>query len=163
MNYLKIESSSLSNGLGWRVVLWVSGCSHHCPNCQNPETWDSQAGKKFTAQEKQLIIKLLKPDYIKGLTLSGGDPLFETNRDAVLKLVKEIKEVYPKKDIWLYTGYNFEQIKDLELMKYIDVLIDGKYIDQKRDITLPFRGSVNQKIIDVRQSLKNNAIIELKP
>lgn len=162
MNYLKIESSSLSNGLGWRVVLWVSGCSHHCPNCQNPETWDSQAGKKFTAQEKQLILSLLKPDFIKGLTLSGGDPLFETNRDAVLKLVKEIKEVYPKKDIWLYTGYNFEQIKDLELMKYIDVLIDGKYIDQQRDITLAFRGSINQKIIDVKQSLKNNAIIELE-
>ncbi len=163
MNYLKIESSSLSNGLGWRVVLWVSGCSHKCSNCQNPETWDSKAGKKFTTKETQLIIELLKPDYIKGLTLSGGDPLFESNREEILKLVKEIKKVLPGKDIWLYTGYNFNQIKDLELIEYIDVLIDGKYIDQQRDITLAFRGSANQKIIDVRQSLKNNAIIELKP
>lgn len=161
MNYLKIESSSLSNGLGWRVVLWVSGCSHKCPFCQNPETWDSTAGKKFTDKEKELIIKLLKPDYIKGLTLSGGDPLFETNRNDILKLVKEIKEVYPNKDIWLYTGYSFNEIKDLQLMKYIDVLIDGKFINAERDITLAFRGSVNQKIIDVNKSFNNNEIAEL--
>ena len=141
MNYLKIESSSLSNGLGWRVVLWVSGCSHYCPNCQNPETWDHKAGKKFTDKEKQLIVELLKPDYIKGLTLSGGDPLFETNRESIYMLVKEIKELYPEKDIWLYTGYDFDQIKDLQLMKYIDVLIDGKFIEERRDITLAFRGS----------------------
>ncbi len=162
MNYLKIESSSLSNGLGWRVVLWVSGCSHKCFNCQNPETWDEKTGKKFTTANRQLIIELLKPDYIKGLTLSGGDPLFEKNRNDILKLVKEIKEIYPNKDIWLYTGYTFDQIRDLELMKNIDVLIGGRYIDQQRDVSLAFIGSDNQKIIDVRQSLKNNEIIELK-
>ena len=161
MNYLKIESSSLSNGLGWRVVLWVSGCSHNCPFCQNPETWDSKAGKKFTAKEKQLLIELLKPDFIMGLTLSGGDPLFEANRDDILKLVKELKAVYPNKDIWLYTGYTFEEIKDLELLNYVDVLIDGKFINEDRDITLAFRGSSNQKIIDVNKSLKNDKTVEL--
>ena len=117
--------------------------------------------KKFTDKEKELIIKLLKPDYIKGLTLSGGDPLFETNRNDILKLIKEIKEVYPNKDIWLYTGYSFNEIKNLQLMKYIDVLIDGKFINEERDITLAFRGSVNQKIIDVNKSLNNNEIAEL--
>ncbi|MGI6608452.1 MAG: anaerobic ribonucleoside-triphosphate reductase activating protein [Erysipelotrichaceae bacterium] len=162
MNYLKIESSSLSNGLGWRVVLWVSGCSHKCFNCHNPETWDSKAGKKFTETEKSLIMELLKPDYIRGLTLSGGDPLFESNRTEILKLVKEIKQVYPKKDIWLYTGYRFEQIKDLELLKYIDVLVDGQYVDEKKDITLAFRGSDNQKIIDVVQSIQYNKTIEMQ-
>lgn len=163
MNYLKIESSSLSNGLGWRVVLWLSGCSHHCPGCQNPETWDSRAGKKFTEKEKQLLIRLLKPDYIKGLTLSGGDPLFETSREDILKLTQEIRQIYPDKDIWMYTGYSFEEIKNLELMQYIDVLIDGRYLAEQRDISLAFRGSINQKIIDVRKSLKINEIVELEP
>lgn len=162
MNYLQIESSSISNGLGWRVVLWVTGCSHHCFNCQNPETWDAKAGKKFTEKEKKLLIELLKPNYIKGLTLSGGDPLFENNRDEILNLVKEIKAIYPDKDIWLYTGYDFDQIKDLELLNYIDVLIDGKYIDDQRDITLAFKGSENQKIIDVKKSLQSNEIVNLK-
>jgi anaerobic ribonucleoside-triphosphate reductase activating protein len=145
------------------VVLWLSGCSHHCPGCQNPETWDSRAGKKFTEKEKQLLIRLLKPDYIKGLTLSGGDPLFETSREDILKLTQEIRQIYPDKDIWMYTGYSFEEIKNLELMQYIDVLIDGRYLAEQRDISLAFRGSINQKIIDVRKSLKINEIVELEP
>ena len=162
MNYLKIESSSLSNGLGWRVVLWVSGCSHNCLNCQNPQSWDSQAGNKFTDIEKQLILELLKPDYIKGLTLSGGDPLFETNRVDIYKLLKEIKEVYPTKDIWLYTGYKFDEIKNLSLIKYVDVVIDDIFIDKQKDITLAFKGSTNQKIINVKQSLIKGELVELK-
>ena len=147
MNFHKIESTNLSNGLGWRVVLWVSGCSHHCSGCHNPETWDAESGRPFTEAEMRKLISLLENPYIKGLTLSGGDPLFEGNREAVEQIVKNVKLLCPTKDIWLYTGYEYDEIKDLEILKYVDVLVDGKYIQEQRDITLAFRGSKNQKII----------------
>ncbi len=152
MNYIKIEGSSLSNGLGWRVVLWVSGCNHHCTNCHNPETWNENAGKPFTDKQKQKIMELLSHKYINGLTLSGGDPLYPNNRETILDLVKAVKETYKDKDIWLYTGYDYKDIKDLEILDYIDVVVDGKYDEQLRDVSLSFRGSSNQRIIDVKKT-----------
>ena len=149
MNYHRIESTNLSNGLGWRVVLWVSGCSHHCEGCHNPETWDPNSGKKFTMKEMRKLIEFLEKPYIKGLTISGGDPLMFENRKDVLEIVKTVKTVFPQKDIWLYTGYDYLEVKDLEIMKYVDYVVDGKFILKQRDITLPFRGSANQKIIKV--------------
>ena len=150
MNFHKIESTNLSNGLGWRVVLWVSGCSHHCEGCHNPETWDANSGRPFTEIEMNKIIWLVEKPYIKGLTLTGGDPLFEGNRSAVEQILKNVKLFCPTKDIWLYTGYEYKEIKNLELLNYVDVLVDGKFIQEKRDITLPFRGSTNQKIINLK-------------
>ena len=159
MYYHKIETCNIGNGLGFRLVLWVSGCSHHCPYCQNPETWDPKSGNIFTEKQKKQIIKYLKPDYIKGITLSGGDPLYEGNREEILDLCKEIKKAYPNKDIWLYTGYTYEEIKDLEIINYVDVIVDGKFIQELRDITLAFRGSSNQRIIDVAKTKEKDDIV----
>lgn len=158
MNYIKIESSSLSNGCGWRVVLWVSGCSHCCKNCHNPETWDVNAGKEYTDKQKQKIMELLSHDYINGLTLSGGDPLHPHNRNEIADLVKTVKNTYLDKDIWLYTGYEYEQIADLDILNYIDYLVDGPYVESLRDVSLPFRGSSNQRIIDIKKTKLNNNI-----
>ena len=151
MNFHRIESCNLSNGTGWRVVLWVSGCPHHCKGCHNPETWDLNSGKPFTAKHLRKIIEYLDKPYIKGLTLSGGDPLTLENREAILEIVKTVKNDCPNKDIWLYTGYNYEEIKDLEIIKYVDVVVDGQFILEERDITRPFRGSKNQNIIEVNK------------
>lgn len=151
MNFQKIESASLSNGEGWRVVLWVSGCSHHCPGCHNQCTWDPNSGKLFDEKAKEKLFEWLSKPYIKGLTLSGGDPLYQGNRKEITELCKEVKNIFPEKDIWLYTGYKFEEIKDLETISYIDVVVDGEYIEKLRDITLPFRGSSNQKIIRTKK------------
>lgn len=161
MNYIKIEGSSLSNGTGWRVVLWVSGCEHHCTNCHNPETWDEKAGKEFTDKQKQKIMELLSHSYINGLTLSGGDPLYPQNREVIHDLVKNVKETYVDKDVWLYTGYDYQEIENLPLMDYIDVVIDGKYQEKLRDVSLSFRGSTNQRIIDVKRSKAEKKIVEL--
>lgn len=155
MNFHKIESTNLSNGEGWRVVLWVSGCSHHCEGCHNPETWDANSGRPFTEVEMRKLITLLEKPYVKGLTLSGGDPLFEGNRDAVKQIVKNVKLICPDKDIWLYTGYEYSEIKDLDILKYVDVVVDGKFYISERDVTLPFRGSKNQKIIRLRNKNDN--------
>ncbi len=162
MNYIKIEASSLSNGSGWRVVLWVSGCTHQCKNCQNPETWDINAGKEYTAKQKQKILELLNHNYINGLTLSGGDPLHPHNREVILDLVKEVKSTYPSKDIWLYTGYEYEQVKDLAILDYVDYVVDGPYVDSLRDVSLAFKGSSNQRIIDVKKSKSENKIISIE-
>ncbi|MGN1398535.1 MAG: anaerobic ribonucleoside-triphosphate reductase activating protein [Erysipelotrichaceae bacterium] len=161
MNYLKIEGSSLSNGVGWRVVLWVSGCDHGCYNCQNPESWNPSAGKPFTDKQKQKIVELLSHKYIKGLTLSGGDPMMPCNREAILDLVKTVKSTFVEKDIWLYTGYLYEEIENEEILNYVDVVVDGPYKEELRDISLPFKGSENQRIIDVKQTRKRKEIVIL--
>ena len=152
MNYLKIESSSLSNGLGWRVVLWCAGCDHQCYNCHNPESWNEKGGHPFGVEQMDLLLKLLSPKYIKGITLSGGDPLFKNNREGMLYICKTIKEKMPEKDIWMYTGFNYDDVKDLEVMQYVDVLVDGRFVNSLRDVSLAFRGSSNQKVIDVPKS-----------
>lgn len=147
MNYINILDCDIADGEGVRVTLFVSGCSHHCKDCQNPDSWNPETGKPFNQKAKQKLLELLSRDYIDGLTLSGGDPLFSPNRECITQLCKEVKEKFPNKTIWLYTGYEYKDIKSLEVLNYIDILVDGEFQIDKRDITLPFRGSTNQSII----------------
>lgn len=150
MNYLKISTCSLCDGVGVRVVLWVSGCSHHCQGCHNQCSWDYEAGKPFTTDTVTTLLNLLNKPYIKGLTFSGGDPLAEKNRGIVSGVAETVKRLLPEKDIWCYTGFLWEDVRMLPVMEYIDYLVDGKFQIQNRDISLAFRGSTNQRIIDVR-------------
>lgn len=160
MNYQNITHNDLLNGSGIRVVLWVSGCTHHCKGCHNPITWDENDGLKFTSKEKLEIFNELNKDYISGITFSGGDPFHPNNRLEVLKLAQEIKERFPNKNIWLYTGYLFEDILKWNLnISDIDVIIDGEFIEKLKDNKLHWIGSSNQRIINVKESLKNNKII----
>lgn len=156
-----IEQCSMTNGVGLRTVLWVSGCEHKCKGCQNPCTWDPDSGEDFTSEKKELLYKYLDNKYIKGITFSGGDPLHPSNRGEVGKLILDIKANYPSKDIWLYTGYTWEEVKELNLdyLRYIDVLVDGRFILKERDINLRWCGSSNQRVIDVKESLKEEKII----
>lgn len=159
MNYHKIEKSSIANGTGIRVVLWVSGCSLHCKGCHNPETWNLNSGKLFDEDAKKELFEALNKPYIQGITFSGGHPLENENITEVYNLCKEIKEKFPTKDIWLYTGYVFENIDSYLIMKYIDVLVDGKYIEEQKDLRLKWRGSRNQRVINVKESFKQNKIV----
>lgn len=156
-----IEQCSMTNGVGLRTVLWVSGCEHKCKGCQNPCTWDPNSGEDFTSEKKELLYKYLDNKYIKGITFSGGDPLHPRNRGEVGKLILDIKANYPSKDIWLYTGYTWEEVKELNLdfLRYIDVLVDGRFILSKRNVNLRWCGSSNQRVIDVKESLKEGKII----
>ena len=151
MNYHNILHDDMLNGDGIRVTLFLSGCSLHCRNCQNPQTWDKESGILFDNDAKQEIFTQLKENYISGITFTGGHPLEHYNLPEVTSLCKEIKEKFPNKNIWVYTGFIYENIKDLEIMKYIDVLVDGPYIEAQRDITLPYRGSKNQRIIRLKE------------
>ena len=149
----------MNNGDGLRVVLWVAGCSHHCKGCQNPVTWNPDDGIEFDIRAKNEIFKELKKKHIAGITFSGGDPLFSTNRETVLSLCQEIKKKFPTKTIWIYTGYDWEDIKNEPLMKYIDILVDGKFIEELKDVNYPWAGSINQMVIDVQESLKEKKVI----
>ncbi len=159
MKYHNITKCDMLNGDGIRVVLWVSGCSHFCPECQNKITWDAGCGLEFDENAKKELFQALDKDYISGLTLSGGDPLFVGNRLTTTALAKEVKEKFPNKTIWLYTGFIFEEIKDLEILKYVDVLVDGKFIAELKDNNYHWAGSTNQRIIDVKKSLENKSVV----
>lgn len=176
MNYHNITYPDQNNGDGLRIVLWVAGCEHHCTNCQNQQTWSPQSGIPFDKNAMNEILNELKKDYISGITFSGGDPLHPQNVQNVLKIVDEIRVSYPAKNIWLYTGYtweqimhpvitdiNSEQLKMLQMRKELaskcDVLIDGRYIDELRDVSLHWRGSSNQRVINVQETLKQNQIV----
>ena len=163
MNYHNIKTDDMLNGDGLRVTCWVSGCNMGCFNCYNPQTWDFNSGIPFTEETMQELLYDLSKPYIKGCTLSGGHPLDPHNAPKVLEIVKRVKMVFPNKDIWIYSGYIWEDIiKDKtlrEILKYTDILVDGAYIDELRDISLPFRGSSNQRIIDVPKSLEQNKVI----
>ena len=159
MRYHNITKCDLQNGEGIRVVLWVSHCEHMCKNCHNPQTWSEDSGVVFDSDSKEELFVELDKDYTAGITLSGGDPLSTMNRKDILILIKEIKFKYPNKDIWCYTGYTFEEIKDIPHMKYIDVLVDGKFIEEQSKPSPKWCGSSNQKIIDVKETLKQNKII----
>lgn len=161
MNYMSITKNDTNNGDGFRVVLWVSGCTHHCRGCQNKFSWESGIGEKFTEQTKEELFKELNREEIEGITLSGGDPLFPSNIKEITSLCKEIKDKYPNKTIWLYTGSLFSEIRNLEVTKYLDVVVDDEYIMEERDISLKWRGSSNQRVIDVQKSLKLKNEIEL--
>ena len=172
MNYLQIEKASVANGPGVRVVLWVAGCSIHCKGCQNPESWDFNAGKLFNeSSEKELFEALNKP-YIRGITFSGGNPMEKENIRYIDYLIREIKDRFPNKDVWMYTGHRLSE-DDFGLTKYnmnfysetfklCDVVVDGPYIEEQRDITLKFRGSKNQRLIDVKETLKQGKIITIQ-
>ncbi len=159
MNYVNILDCDILDGEGVRVTLYVSGCGHKCKGCHNPETWDKKYGKEFTYDTKEKIFSLLERDYIDGLTISGGDPLFLSNVVEVTRLCEEVKQLFPNKTIWLYTGYEWEKIKYLSLVNYVDVIVDGKFILELKDTTLAFRGSSNQRVIDVKKSLKKNKLV----
>lgn len=159
MKYLKISNFDTANGLGIGNVLWVSGCSHRCPQCHNPQTWDKNAGEEFTEEVLDNLLDKLKRPFIKRLTLSGGDPLFLGNRDEITNVVRKVKKNFPNIKIWCYTGYLWEEVKDLPCMDYIDVLVDGEFKIDLKDITLPFCGSSNQRVIDVQKSLKMGKVI----
>ena len=160
MKYHNITHDDMLNGNGLRVVLWVSGCEHKCKNCHNKITWDIESGLDFDKKAKEEIFKQLEKDYIKGITFSGGDPLHPKNKEDILSFAKEIKEKYPTKDIWLYTGYIWEDIQHLDGIKNVDVLVDGKYIEELSDENLQWVGSSNQRIIDVKNTLLKNNIIK---
>ena len=159
MNYSAIKPVDIANGIGVRVSLFVSGCPHHCKGCFNAETWNYDHGDPFTEETVNQVIELLKPSWIGGLSLLGGEPLAVRNITPVTELVKDIKQALPIKTIWCYTGYLWEEVKDLPIMGYIDVLVDGPFIEAEKDISLRFRGSRNQRIIDVRQSLASGEVV----
>lgn len=159
MNYHDIVHDDILNGDGLRVTLFVSGCSHNCFNCQNPQTHKATSGIKFDKKALDEILNEIKKDYISGLTLSGGDPIYYDNRAKIYSICKKVKELYPKKTIWLYTGYKWEDIKDLLLIKYVDVLVDGPFIEKLKDENYKWAGSTNQRVIDVQKSLKNKEVI----
>lgn len=170
MNYADIKKIDVANGEGVRVSVFVSGCNHHCKGCFNQCAWDFNYGKKFTEKEEQQIIDYMNHDYISGLSLLGGEPLEPRNQEGLLPLVKKVKEKFPNKNIWCYTGFDFE--KDVvekmaknnettrELLKYIDIIVDGKFEEDKKDLKLQFRGSSNQKIVDVKKSLQTGKIVK---
>lgn len=159
MNYHNITKCDILNGEGVRVVLWIAGCSHHCKNCQNPITWDENGGLKFDKDAKQELFDALDNPDIDGITFSGGDPLFCANREEVGALIEEIAQKFPSKNIWLYTGYEWEEINSLPFIKYVDVLVDGKFVQALNDNNLLWKGSSNQRVIDVKQSLKNGNVV----
>lgn len=169
LNYASIKKNDIANGTGVRVSLFVSGCTHHCKGCFNSETWDFNYGMEYTDQTEQQILNALNFPHISGLTLIGGEPMEPSNQRELVKLVKKVKHEYPEKNIWCYTGYTLE--KDLlnisqarcevtdEFLSYIDILVDGKFELNKRNIMLKFRGSENQRIIMLQETLKTGKIV----
>lgn len=151
MNYLNILDCDIADGEGIRVTLFVSGCPHHCPGCHNPESWDPSNGKPFTEETKEKLFNLIDKPYVDGLTLSGGDPLAPCNITEISKLCYEFKHRFPNKTIWLYTGYTFDYIRALDFLSCVDVVVDGPFIKEQRDITLAFRGSKNQNIVRLKE------------
>ncbi len=168
MNYGEIKNYDIANGEGVRVSLFVSGCTHHCKNCFNPETWNFEYGKPFTKETENYIIECLKPDYIDGLSLLGGEPFEPQNQAVLLPFLRRVRAELPDKNIWCYTGYLFDKelLSDSrarceytdEMLSLIDVLVDGEFEQDLYDISLSFRGSSNQRIIDVKTSLENGEI-----
>lgn len=179
MRYAKVRSQDISNGPGFRVSLFVQGCNRHCPNCFNQETWELDGGYSWTKQKEDKLLELCGVDYIDGLSILGGEPLlmfekgYGEDYQPLIQLVKRFKELYPEKTIWVWSGYNFEDMverpsrlrikKVQEFLKYIDVLVDGEYIDSLNELNLKYRGSKNQRVIDVQKSLENHSIILYTP
>ena len=169
MNYADIKQYDVANGVGVRVSLFVSGCTHHCKECFNKETWDFNYGKPFTEKEIEQIIEYLKPDYVSGLTLLGGEPMEPSNQEGLLPLWRKVHECYPQKNVWCYSGYLFDRdiVGDMyeksevtrELLSYIDILVDGEFVAEKKNLKVNFRGSDNQRIIDVRKSLETGEVV----
>jgi len=147
------------NGEGLRVVLWVAGCAHACPGCHNPITWDPNGGLPFDQVAKEEIYDELDKDYVEGITFTGGDPLHKANIKEVSTFAKEIKDRYPKKTIWLYTGSTWNEIKDYEIIRYLDVVVDGRFVEEMKDDTIHWKGSTNQMVIDVQNTLEVGLVV----
>ncbi len=170
MNYGEIKKTDIANGIGVRVSLFVSGCRHHCKNCFNQATWDFNYGSEYTEETEKEILLSLKPAYIKGLTLLGGEPFEAENQKELAGLCKKVRQMFPYKDIWCYSGFTFEEITGnsranceatKEFLSYIDVLVDGRFVEEEKDISLKFRGSRNQRIINLKETLAQNKIVLL--
>lgn len=169
MNYSAVKNYDIANGLGVRVTLFVSGCTHRCPGCFNKETWSFKAGDEFTRETEDMLIQSLAPSYIRGLTLLGGEPMEPVNQHGLSGFLRRVKQAYPDKDIWCYSGYTLEEIQsgqahtDVtdELLTLIDILVDGEFKEERYNIALKFRGSDNQRIIDLRESEKQGKIVLL--
>ena len=169
MYYAEIKNCDIANGPGVRISLFVSGCSHRCKGCFNEVAWDYHYGRPFTEETEEEILEMLKPGYIKGLTLLGGEPFDPKNQEAVVHLLRKVKARYPEKSIWGFTGYLFDQdilagkVGDpavaREYLSYLDVLVDGKFVEERMNLNLRFRGSENQRLIDVPASLKNGEVV----
>ena len=163
MRYNLIRKMDIANGPGVRVSVFMQGCSFHCKNCFNSTTWDFEGGKEFNQETINEVLDLCKESYIKGLSILGGEPMHPKNIEGTTKLAKAFKEKYPDKNLWVWSGFKFdEDLKDKEVMKYVDVLVDGRYVDELHDFTLKWRGSSNQRVIDVGESLKENKVVCLK-
>ncbi len=178
MNYAKIVPCDIANGEGVRVTLFVQGCNHHCPGCQNPTTWDPNGGQPFTDETLDKIVDLLRPDYIQGLTLTGGDPLLPENEPEIAHIIWKVRLLFEdKKDIWVWTGYTLKELTwraqndddegmlspTEEILSNIDVLVDGPFIQEKRDISLPYMGSSNQRVIDMKKSTLRKTVFWWTP
>lgn len=159
MNYIKMSKYDTANGTGIGVVLWVAGCSCHCKNCHNPQTWDFNAGVPFTEETMQELLKALDKPYISRITFSGGHPLEPQNIDTVTKISQIVYDKFPNIKQWLYTGYEWHNILCYDILKTLYVVVDGQYFDDKRDISLAWRGSSNQRVINVQESLKQNKVV----
>lgn len=169
MNYCEIKNFDVANGIGVRVTLFVSGCTNHCEGCFQPETWNFDYGKPFTREVEDSIIEMLRPDYINGLTLLGGDPFEPKNQTALLPFIRRVKEIYPGKDIWAYSGFTYDAMKTDgayprceatdELLSLLDVLVDGPFVLKLKDIALRFRGSANQRLIDMNKTRESGEIV----
>lgn len=162
MKFIKIKDNDIANGVGVTMSLWTQGCPHHCKGCFNTETWDFNKGKEFTELDlKYIFDNINKNDIHRDLSILGGEPLCPQNIEGVINLCKEFKKIYPNKKIYLWTGYTLEEFNDTQksILKYIDVIVDGKFIEEKRNLSLKFRGSENQRVINVKETLKNKKII----
>ena len=159
MRYHNITKDDMLNGDGLRAVLWVAGCTHKCKGCHNPVTWDIEGGIPFDEAAKEELFEAIKPDYISGVTFSGGDPLHPANHVEVAVLAKEIKETFPNKTIWLYTVFCWDEIKTLDVVKYCDVIVDGPFVQEEFDGKLHWKGSKNQRVIDVQETLRRKEIV----
>ncbi len=163
MHYGAIKKTDIANGSGVRVSLFVSGCRNHCKGCFQPQTWDFEYGQPFTKDTEDEIMKALRPSWIQGFSILGGEPMEPENQKTLLPFIKRIRQKYSDKDIWLYSGYVYEEIKDFELLQYVDVLVDGPFVEEMKDPSLAFRGSRNQRILNVPESLKaGKAVLEDK-
>ena len=168
MNYCNVKNCDIANGVGVRVSLFVSGCRNRCKNCFQPETWDFNYGKPFDEQTEEKLIKMLAPSYINGLTVLGGEPMEPENQRALLPFLKKVRAAYPQKTIWLYTGFTLEELRSPdcrahteyteEILKLLDVLVDGRFVEEKKNISLRFRGSENQRLIDVAATLAAGSV-----
>ena len=173
MHYGEIKNCDIANGEGVRVTLFVSGCTNHCKNCFQPQTWDFEFGRPFTAETEEELLTMLKPDYINGLTVLGGEPFEPSNQRSLLPFLRRVRETYPKKNIWCFSGFTYEELKTDgshprcevtdEMLDQLDVLVDGRFEQALYDISLRFRGSSNQRLIDVPASLKCGSVVLYQP